>query len=136
MYYSKVYVLFKKVFITLSENCICNAQSQKKLKVQRDIFLMVQTEKKKSGMSGRKYIPIFHGENRRLFAQGNQATSNEPIIKWNCLPSFGSRGGRAGQSGWARHPRLCRNNNVNLSPRFSLVSSLLSFFLLLSFSGA
>lgn len=39
-----------------------------------------------------------------MFAQGNQATSNEPIIKWNCLRSYGSRGGRVGQSGWARHP--------------------------------
>ncbi|KYM83860.1 hypothetical protein ALC53_05720 [Atta colombica] len=49
-------------------------------------------------------IVIFHRENRRLFAQGNQATSNEPIIKWNCLRSYGSRGGRIGQSGWAWYP--------------------------------
>lgn len=34
-------------------------------------------------------------ENQRLFAEGNQATSNEPIIKWNCLPSYESPGVRA-----------------------------------------
>lgn len=88
---------------------------------------------KKSGRNERKYISICRRENRQLFAQGNQATSNEPIIKWNCLPSFGSRVGRTWQFGWARHPRFCRNNNVNLSPRFSLVSSLsFSFFLFFS----
>lgn len=40
-----------------------------------------------------KNIVIFRRENWRLFVQGNQATSNEPIIKWNCLRSYGSRGG-------------------------------------------
>lgn len=34
------------------------------------------------------------------------------------------------QSGWARHPRLCHNNNVNLSPRvFPLASFPSSLFL-------
>lgn len=95
--------------------------------MQRDIFLDDREDRERV----KENIVIFRRENWRLFVQGNQATSNEPIIKWNCLRSYGSRGGRAGQPGWARHPpplpRLCRNNNVNLSPCFFL-----SLFLSLS----
>lgn len=76
-------------------------------------------------------IPICRGENRRLFAQGNQATSNEPIIKWNCLPSSGSRGGHTASLGGLGTPVFITTIMLIYLPVFL---SSLSPFLRLSLS--
>lgn len=68
--------------------------------------------------SGRKKISRYSVERiddclHRVIRRHQTSRSSSGIVYLALDPV----GGHLAQSGWARHPRLCHNNNVNLSPR-------------------